>query len=465
MAGRHPIRSELLSLARLALPLAVASAGQATMGLVDTAVCGRAGAVVLAGTGLGNALFFAIAVFGMGLMMGLDPLVSQAFGAGDPRRARQLLWQGTWLALLTGALLAVPCALAAVALRPLGIEEAVALQAGRFVWVRAPSLPAFLFFVAARSYLQGLGLTRAVVISTVIANALNLLLDLLFVFGGAALPPWVGPLAIPPMGSAGSALSTALVTVVQALLLALAVRAVPIEGGAAGLRRPSRSALLQATRTGLPVGLHMGAEVGVFALVGFLAARLGRDALAAHQVAIALASTTFTFTVGIGSAAAVRVGWAVGARGTAGARRAGLTAFGAGAGVMSIAALAFLLFPAALARLMTDDASVLRAAAPLLVVAAVFQISDGIQGVGAGVLRGVGDTRYTFTANMVGHWLVGFPIAIALGIIGPFGVTGLWWGLCAGLSAVAAGLLGRFFRLSSREIVPLAERAPRPAEG
>jgi MATE family multidrug resistance protein len=466
MAGRHPIRSELLSLARLALPLAVASAGQATMGLVDTAVCGRAGAVVLAGTGLGNALFFAIAVFGRGLMMGLDPLISQAFGAGDPRRARRLLWQGTWLALLTGALLAVPCALAALALRPLGIEEAVALQAGRFVWVRAPSLPAFLFFVAARSYLQGLGLTRAVVVSTVIANALNLLLDLLFVFGGAALPPWAGPLrAIPPMGSAGSALSTALVTVVQALLLALAARAVSIDGGAAGLRRPSRSALLQAARAGLPVGLHMGAEVGVFALVGFLAARLGRDALAAHQVAIALASTTFTFTVGIGSAAAVRVGWAVGARDTVGARRAGLTAFGAGAGVMSISALAFLLFPAALARLMTDDASVLRAATPLLVVAAVFQISDGVQGVGAGVLRGASDTRYTFKASMIGHWLVGFPIAIALGILGPFGVTGLWWGLCAGLSAVAAGLFGRFLRLSSREIVPLAGRAPRSAEG
>jgi MATE family multidrug resistance protein len=155
----------------------------------------------------------------------------------------------------------------------------------------------------------------------------------------------------------------------------------------------------------------------------------------------------------------------VGAGDTAGARRTGLTAFGAGAGVMSIAALAFLLFPAALARLMTDDASVLRAAAPLLVVAAVFQISDGVQGVGAGVLRGAGDTRYTFKASMIGHWLVGFPIAIALGILGPFGVTGLWWGLCAGLSAVAAGLLGRFLRLSSREIVPLAERAPRPAEG
>jgi MATE family multidrug resistance protein len=459
------LRAELSALTRLAAPMAVASAGQATMGLVDTAVCGRAGAVVLAGTGLGNALFFAVAVFGMGLMMGLDPLVAQAFGAGDGRGARRLLWQGTWLALLAGVALAVPCAAAALALRPLGIGADVAAQASRFLWVRIPSLPAFLFFVAAKSYLQGLGRTRAVVVSTIVANVVNLVLVLLFVFGGAGLPAWAWPLrSIPPMGSAGSALATSAVTVVQAALLAVAVRLVPLAGGAAGLRRPSAPELARAARVGAPVGLHMGAEVGVFALVGFLAGRLGRDALGAHQLAIALASTTFTFAVGIGSAASVRVGWAIGARDTARARRAGLTALGAGATVMALSALAFFAFPGALARAMTDDPEVLRAAVPLLGVAAVFQISDGLQGVGAGVLRGAGDTRFTFAANMVGHWLVGFPIAVALGVVGPFGVTGLWWGLCAGLSAVAIALSWRFLRLSSREIVPLAAQA-RPIGG
>jgi multidrug resistance protein, MATE family len=464
--ARHTIRDELTSLARLAVPLAVASAGQATMALVDAAVCGRAGAVVLAGMGLGNALFFAAAVFTMGVMMGLDPLVAQALGAGDARAARSLLWQGTWLALGAGILLTAPLAFAPLALEPLGIDAPIAGEAGRYLWMRLPGLPTLLFFVAARSYLQGLGLTRAVVAATVIANVLNFLLDLLLVFGGGSLPPWAGPLrAVPAMGAGGAALGTTLVTCAQALVLALAVGQVTVAGGVASLRRPRRADLVEAVRVGLPVGLHMGAEVGIFALVGFLAGRLGEVPLAAHQIAIALASTTFTFAVGIGNAATVRVGWAVGARDTPAARRAGLTAFAAGASVMSVAAMAFVLFPQALARLMTDDPAVLAAAAPLLRVAAAFQIVDGIQGVGAGVLRGAGDTRYTFVANMVGHWLFGFPVALALGVFGPLGVTGLWWGLAGGLFAVAFGLLARFLRISAREIAPLADRAPRAVGG
>jgi MATE family multidrug resistance protein len=456
MPHQRTIRGELASLARLAVPLAMANAGQALMGVVDTAVCGRAGAVVLAGTGLGNVIFLAVAVFGMGLMMGLDPLLSQSFGAGDARAARRLLWQGIWLALGAGALLAVPCALAPLALRPLGIDDAVATQASHFLWVRAPSLPALLLFVVVKSYLQSLGRTRAVVVATVVGNVVNFLAVVLFVFGGAALPPWAGPLrAVPPMGSGGSALATALAVVFQAGFLAIAVRAISVPGGSAGLRRPSRGDIHRAARVGMPVALHMGAEVGVFALVGFLAGRLGRAPLAAHQIAIALASFTFTVAVGIGQAGAVRVGWAVGRRDRSAARRSGLVAFGAGASFMALSGLLFLLFPGVLARLMTDDPGVLAATAPLLVVAAVFQVSDGVQAVGAGVLRGAGDTRFTFAANMVGHWAIGLPIALLLGAAAGLGVTGLWWGLCVGLAAVAVALLARFLRLSSREIAPL----------
>jgi MATE family, multidrug efflux pump len=453
----HPGRAELGALLRLAFPLAVASSGQAAMGLVDAAVCGRAGAVVLAGAGLGNVLFLALAVAGMGLMMGLDPLVAQAFGASDARGARRLLWQGTWLALAAGALIALPSALVPLALRPLGIEDVVAREAGRFVWIRLPSLPAVLFFVAAKSYLQGLGLTRAVLLSTLLANVVNLALDLLFVLGGAGLPAWAGPLrGLPPLGAAGSALATSAVTIVQALFLAAAVRATPVEGGVAGQRRPRRSEILHAARVGAPIALHLAAEVGLFALVGFLAGRLGRTPLAAHQIAVALASTTFTFAVGIGSAGGTRVAWAVGAGDTALARRAGLTAFAAGAATMSFFGVLFLALSGPLARLMTSDPSVAPVAATLLSVAAAFQISDGIQAVGAGVLRGAGDTRYTFGANMLGHWAVGLPVAIALGLGAGLGIFGLWWGLCAGLSAVGAALLVRFLRLSSRPIAPLA---------
>ena len=154
-------------------------------------------------------------------------------------------------------------------------------------------------------------------------------------------------------------------------------------------------------------------------------------------------------------AGSVRVGWAVGARDTPAARRSGLTAFGGGALVMSFAALGFWLAPGFFARLLSDQPEVIAASVPLLAVCAVFQLSDGIQGVGAGVLRGAGDTRFAFLANLVGHYAVGLPVAIVLGIEMGRGVIGLWWGLCAGLTAVAIALFTRFWRLSAGEIAPL----------
>jgi MATE family multidrug resistance protein len=455
------LRSELRALWRLALPLALASAGQSLMGVVDTAVVGRASAAALAGTGLGNVLFFAVSVLGMGLMMGLDPLVSQSLGAGDPARARHLLWQGAWLSLATGAVLALPLSFAPLALAPSGIAPDVAAQASGFLWARLPGLPALLFFFAARAYLQAAGLARAVLWSAVLANVVNFLLDLLLVFGGEALPAWCGPLRlVPALGAAGSGIASTMATLLQAAVLALAARLVPVEGRFR--RRPVRSEMGAALRVGLPVGLHMGAEVGIFALVGFLAGRLGTVPLAAHQIAISLASFSFNLAVGIANAGSVRVGWAVGARDTGAARRSGLTAFGAGAALMSAWGIAFLLFPGAFARMMSDDALIVAAATPLLLVAGVFQISDGIQAVGAGVLRGAGDTRFTFLANMVGHWTIGLPAALGLGLALGLGVTGLWWGLCAGLTAVAAALFLRFRRISSREIVPIQLAAGRP---
>ena len=461
------LRSELRPLVRLALPLAVAQGGQALMGVVDTAVVGRAGAGPLAGTGLGLALFMALAVFGMGVMHGLDPLVSQALGAGDARRARRVFWQGIWLACGLAAVLAVPFALAPAVLVPLGIEPAVARAGAHYLLWRLPGLPCFLAFFAGRAYLQAHGSARPMVVATVLANLANLPLDVLFVFGGASLPAAAWPLtAVPAMGAGGAAMATSIVSVLQVAVLARAVRAVPVPGGPVP-RRADRGELGRAVRVGLPIGLHMGAEVGIFALVGFLAARLGAVPLAAHQLAIAVASLTFTVAVGFGNAGSVRVGWAVGARDRAGARRAGLAAFGAGSAFMSLAALAFFLFPGAIARLMTDDPAVVAAAVPLLRVAAVFQISDGVQGVGAGVLRGAGETGFTFAANMAGHWALGFPAAALLGLWAGMGVTGLWWGFVLGLSAVGVALFARFLRVSSREIVPLAERGPArvPAEG
>ncbi len=455
----RPIRRELAALGALALPLAAAQGGQALMGVVDSAVVGRAGAVPLAAVGLGNALFFALAVLGMGIMMGLDPLVAQAVGAGDADRARRLAWQGVHLALRAAAALAVPILLLPWLLEPLGVEPAVAREAGRFILWRLPGLPFLLLYVGGRSYLQAAGRTRPMVAATLVANLVNAPLDLLLVFGGAALPPAAGPLrALPALGAAGAAVSNSLCLVLQVAILAAAVRAMPGRPLARAARRRDPAEIGRAARIGLPTGLHMLAEVGFFSLASFLAARFGAVALAAHQLALSIASLTFTLAIGTGNAGSVRVGLAAGAGDRRGVRRAGLTALLASAAAMGLCGLGLALAPGPLARLLTDDPAVIAAAIPLFRVAAVFQVLDGLQGAGAGVLRGLGDTRFTFAANVVGHWLLGLPAVLLLAFAAGLGVAGIWLGFVVGLAAVAAALVGRFLGASAREIVPLAGR-------
>jgi multidrug resistance protein, MATE family len=445
---------EFRELFRLAAPLAAAQAGTQMMGLVDVAVLGRLGAVEIAGAGLSNAVFFAFSIMGMGLVMGVDPLMSQAIGAGDSLRARRVLWQGLWLSLCVAAGLTVVLVAGAFALPYIGAKPELIEPATTYLLVRATGVVPFLAFFVVRSYLQSLGITRPLLVSMVVANVFNLGADILLVFGGTVLPEWTGPLrSIPALGVAGAAIATVLCTILQLAIVAAAVRKVHVAERVS--RRWNGAEVGRAVRVGLPLSLQMGAEVGIFALVGVLAARLGTMEIASHQLVIGLASFTFTVAVGVASAAAVRVGIGIGARNTPAARLSGRVAFAGGTIFMGLSGLAFALFPRAITRLVTDQENVIAAALPLMLVAAVFQLSDGIQAVGAGVLRGAGDTKYAFYANLVGHWVIGFPVALFLGFRAGLGIVGLWWGLCAGLTVVAVLLFVRFEKLSRTEIVPL----------
>ena len=439
------IRHEMRQLFRLAAPLAAAQAGTQLMGLVDVSVLGRLGARELAASGLGNAVFFSISIVGMGLMFGIDPMISQAIGAGDRVRARRILWQGVWLALIVTAVLTAVLFAAAIALPYAGVQPELIEPARAYLLVRTLSLAPFLLFFVVRAYLQAHGMTRPLVWAMVIANILNLIGDIVFVFGW-----W----KIPAFGVAGAAMATVICTIVELWLVAVAVKQIDI--GAPFDHRWNRAEIAHAFRVGLPVGLQMGAEVGIFALVALLAARLGTLDLAAHQLVIGVASFTYTAALGVASAGSVRVGIGVGSRNAAATRIAGHVAFIAGAGVMSLAAVAFLTFPRPLARLFTNQEAVIATALPLFLVAAYFQLSDGVQAVGGGVLRGAGDTKFTFYANVLGHWLIGLPVALYLGFERQLGIVGLWWGLCAGLTVVAVILFLRFERLSRNEIEPLA---------
>lgn len=447
-------KSELRELSRLAAPLAAAQAGTNLMGLVDVAVLGRLGAKELAGSGLANAIFFAMSVMGMGMVMGVDPLISQAIGAGDRVRARHMLWQGVWLALVVAGGFTLLMLGAAVALPHIGAAPELIPPARTFLLIRMVSLAPFLAFFAMRSYLQSQGTTRPLLVSMIVANIANFLLDLLLVFGGSRLPDWTGPLqSVPALGVAGAALATVFCTILQLAIVSRA--AFSIEVPEHVNRRWDQKQIGRAVRVGLPLSLQMGAEVGIFALVALLASRLGTLHLAAHQSVIGLASFTFTISLGIAAAGSVRVGIGIGARNARATRIAGHVTFLVGAIVMGVSGLAFAIFPRAIARLVTNQENVIAAAMPLMLVAAVFQLSDGIQACGAGVLRGAGDTKWAFYANLIGHWGVGLPVALLLGFQMGLGIVGLWWGLCVGLTVVAAMLFLRFERLSRGEIKPL----------
>lgn len=436
--SESPDRIELRELWKLALPLALAQAGQASMGMVDTAVLGRLSAAAQAGAGLGNSLTFTFSFFGMGVMFALDPLVSQAVGAGQHVRARNYFWQGVWLAVLTSLVVMIPIGIIPFFLEHFGVTPTVAQGAREYMWWRLPGVLGLLLFVAARSYLTGVGKVAATFWAMVFANVANVVLDVGFVFG-------LG------MGVAGASLATVICTWLQFGALVLALGRAP-----QGTRRKFAAAeVLQALRIGVPIGLHFIAESGVFSLAGVFSGQLGEAPGAAHQVALNWASLTFCVAAGIGSAASTRVGWSIGRQDTGGARRSGIVAFGSAAVFMAFAAMLFVAFPRAMASMMSEDAQVIETVVALFVVVAMFQISDGVQAVGAGALRGTGDTTFTFWANMAGHWLIGLPIAWWFGVRGSYGIVGVWWGLSVGLTVVAVALVIRFLLTTKKPIATL----------
>ncbi|MDR0965023.1 MAG: MATE family efflux transporter [Myxococcales bacterium] len=455
-------RQEAKQLLRLAAPLAAVQVGTNFFGIVDTAIVGRLGAVPLAAVGLGHSVFFGVTVVGSGIMMGFDPLMSQALGARDEVRARVLLWQSVWLALIVGAVLTIPLLAISPFLHLFGIERAVAEMSCHYLLVRIIGLVPLLLFLGIRSYLQAKAKTAALVWGILAANLLNIAVTWWLAFGGEGLPAWLKAIPLfgdmPALGATGAAVASTLCVILQLALLVAELRKLPVAGFERWQRRLALPDLNRAARIGLPIGLQMMAEVGFFVIVTFLAGRLGARDLAAHQIAITLAGMTFSCAVGVGAAASVRVGHGVGAFSVSSVRRAGFTAFGIGGSVMALSALCFFLWPAELAALLSNDLDVLALATPLLAVAAFFQLSDGFQAIGAGVLRGAGDVTFTFVTNLIGHYAIGLPVALSLGIWGGRGVTGLWWGLCAGLTAVGVVLIIRFVSLSKHPIRPLEMR-------
>jgi multidrug resistance protein, MATE family len=479
--ARRAIFEEFRALARLAAPLAAAQIGLMSLGVVDTMIVGRtrlvtgaSGEEALAAVALGDHYVMTILLFGMGAMMGLDPVAAQRLGAGDPRGARRALGDALRAALLlTPLLFGLVALLDVFVLEPIAAgnppweelraEPSVASAARAYAWTRAAGILPWLAFSALRSWFFAKHLVRPFIVSIVFGNLANAALDWVVVYGDSGLRYLGLPeLGLPAFGTTGAGVVSAVVNAFMALALLppllrarrdeeASIEAAMKEGAPPPAPAESRAkGVARILRIGVPIGGQIVMEVAIFNLVAVLTSKFGAAATAAHQIAIRVASLTFMASTGIGAAAAVRVGRAIGTGRTDAARRAGFVAVGAGGVWMIGCGMALALFPEAIVALFTDGEETLAIARPLLLIAAVFQIFDGVQAVVSGALRGAGDARVPFFACLLAYWLVGFPIAFTLKK--SMGVAGLWWGLVAGLGGAAILLTWRFARLTRVDV-------------
>jgi MATE family multidrug resistance protein len=425
----------------LAVPIAVAQFGLVTMSLVDTAALGRVSVDDLAGAGIGRSIGFGTMMVGIGVAGGLEPLAAQAVGAGELGRA----WQG-YLTNLRATLMTWPVAIAAafaltLVLAPLGVDASVIARVRLYMLGQAPGFLVDLAYFSTKTLLQTHGRTKPALVGAVVANIVNFPLVNVLVRGDSALRV-VGlpPLGLPTLGALGGGVAFS----IASLVLMAFVAAPALEYRPRVKMQPVP--LATAYRLGLPVGLQMLAEVGVFSLVALLAGALGPEVASAHNIALGMASLTFMGAVGVSGATSVRVGYAIGAGRRA--RRAGITGIALGVAVMTVGAVVFAAAPEFIAGAFTHDRRVIAIAVDLLRIAAVFQVFDGVQAVAAGALRGAGDMRFPFVANVLAHWGVGFPAALILGFALHRGAQGLWWGLTAGLVFVSGLLAARFVAIT-----------------
>ena len=438
-------RTELKALMRLATPIVFIQVGVMFMGVVDTIMVGHVSAQALGAVALGNLYFFAAAIFGMGVLLALDPVIAQAVGARDDVAIARAVQRGFVISLLLTVFVSVVLPTGGIVLRALRQPEEIVPLANVFLLAAIPGVAPFFWFVVVRQTMQAMHKTAPVVITIIVANLANVLINWILIFGN---------LGAPALGVLGSSIATSISRWIMFFMIAL-LSWRHIRNYVHPWRREAFAfhPLKRMLQIGSPIGGAYFLEYANFGVIALLMGFLGTMEVAGHQVAINLASLTFMVPAGISAAATVLVGNAIGRENPVAARRAARAALFVGASFMLTSAAVFLIFPDVLANLYTDDAGVLAIAVVLIPIAGLFQVFDGLQVVGAGVLRGAGDTHAPMIIGLLGFWLIGMPVSIYLGLFTSLRAAGLWWGFVAGLAAVAVFLLLRIRHRFSRELL------------
>jgi len=407
------------------------------MAIVDTMMVGRLpnSAVAISAVSLGGILVHTLAFFGGGLLIGLDTLVSQAFGAGRREDCHRSLIHGIYLSFALTPLLMTPVWFLPSLLRRANIPQEIILLTVPYAKALAwGTLPLLLYFAVRRS-MQGMNMVGPIAFALISANIINAVGNWLLIYG---------KLGAPAMGAVGSGWSTAWARIYLAAVLVGYLLWYDRKHRTDLLRTPIQPELHRIRRLialGFPVAMQITLEIGVFALVTALIGRLGTTALASHQIAMNTVSLTYMVPLGISSAAAVRVGQAIGRKDPVGAANAGGSAIFFGAAFMTLAGIALLLFPRGIARVYTPNETIIHSAVWLLAAGAAFQLFDGIQTVATGALRGAGDTRTPMFCHFTAYWIIGLPLGAWLCFRRGWGAFGLWAGLSLALILIGIVLL------------------------
>lgn len=427
------------------MPLIAAQLIFMGFGVVDTIMAGHLGEQALAAIGVGYNVWMPVFVMFMGVFMAVSPIVAQRIGAGRaPETTGDFLRQALLVAVALGLVwMAIILAGARPLVAQLGLSAEAAQLAVRYLHVEAVSAIFFCLCFTQRYALEGLGDTRPVLITGLTGFAVKLLVNFLLVFGYAGAPR-LGVVG----AAAGTVAASAVMAATYALLLTHRRGLRPLRLLRGSYRLTAEA--FEMLRLGLPIGLILLAEAGLFGAMALLMARFGDSLVAAHLVAINFASIMFMVPLGLSLATTVRVGQAAGAGNAREARFRGTVGMQLSLGFAFFSALLMGLAPGAIVALYTQDPRVVTAATTFLIYAALFQLADGLQCTANGALRGIKDTRLPMVITLAAYWLVGMPVGYGFAFRGEYGSDALWWGLTAGLSVAAAGLTWRFLHKSAK---------------
>lgn len=423
---------------QLAYPVVISQLGHTLVGLSDSIIMGHTGEISLAAVSLGVGFFSIFMVAGIGISYGLTPLIAQANGRGEKGICGRLLAHSLIINAITGLVMFGGILITAENLERMGQPAEVAPEARIFLRYLAFSYLPLMVFLTFKQFAEGLGFTRQAMNISIIGNILNIVIGVTLVYG---------LLGVPRMGISGVGIATFTDRLLMGITMAWYVLKSPRFREYLGefhFREISKSLLKKIAGLGTPVALQYIFEVSAFSGAVVMAGWLGSTQQAAHQIAINLASMTYMMASGISAAAGIRSGNNFGAGNFSDLRRSSIASYHMVAVMMGIAALVFVIGSRWLPLMYITDPEVVHMASGLLLIAAFFQLFDGTQVVGLGVLRGLGDVKIPTLITMIAYWVIGLPVGYILGFPVGLGVQGIWWGLLLGLVVASVLLFFRF---------------------